>query len=360
MKTFALISILSLLLAIASANSKGPVSFGQFKHRQHVTHPSIARHNTARTLRGGQEETNEGPISPEEAFADVENATIETPKEVPQSSDKLANLIERTLPALVMLGCVGALTYYAKEMGLMGLTFLLQMGMYDEMTNVVGGKLQPVMKWWWFLTSALAFDGPRVLPAEEAALVTTTAYGMTMFGIVSTILRLQLSKANAAAFREFMRQTAISAVSLLLVVLPSSFWLSTLKEFGLIWIVYSVALVIINDTMAYLFGIIFGKHLLLPTISPKKTWEGFFGAAVSTVAVAYYWLPDKQDAVVISSFASLIGPFGGFLASVIKRAFEQKDFGTFIPGHGGFVDRLDCQLVLAPFVYLYLLWKTSK
>jgi phosphatidate cytidylyltransferase len=62
----------------------------------------------------------------------------------------------------------------------------------------------------------------------------------------------------------------------------------------------------------------------------------------------------------LSAFASLIGPFGGFLASVIKRAYEQKDFGTVFPGHGGFVDRLDCQLVLAPFVYLYLLWKTSN
>jgi phosphatidate cytidylyltransferase len=119
-----------------------------------------------------------------------------------------------------------------------------------------------------------------------------------------------------------------------------------LKEFGMIWVIYSVALVVINDTMAYFFGITLGKHPLLSTISPKKTWEGFLGAAVTTMAVAYYWLPDKQDAIA--------------LASVIKRAYEQKDFGALFPGHGGLVDRLDCQLVLAPFVYLYLLWKTSN
>jgi phosphatidate cytidylyltransferase len=128
----------------------------------------------------------------------------------------------------------------------------------------------------------------------------------------------------------------------------------------MIWVIYSVALVVINDTMAYFFGITLGKHPLLSTISPKKTWEGFLGAAVTTMAVAYYWLPDKQDAIALSAFASLIGPFGGFLASVIKRAYEQKEFGALFPGHGGFVDRLDCQLVLAPFVYLYLLWKTSN
>jgi CDP-diglyceride synthetase len=112
--------------------------------------------------------------------------------------------------------------------------------------------------------------------------------------------------------------------------------------------------------MAYFFGITLGKHPLLATISPKKTWEGFIGAAFSTMAVAYFWLPDRQDALILSVFASLVGPFGGFLASVIKRAYEQKDFGSIFPGHGGFVDRLDCQLVLAPFVYLYLVLKKAN
>lgn len=139
-----------------------------------------------------------------------------------------------------------------------------------------------------------------------------------------------------------------------MVVLPSSFWIGTLKEYGMIWVIYSVILVIINDTMAYFFGMSLGKRPLLRTISPKKTWEGFIGAALSTMAVAYFWLPSKQDGLVLSGVVSFIGPFGGFLASVIKRAYEQKDFGSLFPGHGGFVDRLDCQLVLAPFVYLYL------
>ena len=126
------------------------------------------------------------------------------------------------------------------------------------------------------------------------------------------------------------------------------------------WVIYSAILVIVNDTMAYFFGIAFGEHPLLPTISPKKTWEGFIGAALSTVAIAIYWLPSAQDALMLSTVVSLIGPFGGFLASVIKRAYEQKDFGSIFPGHGGFVDRLDCQLMLAPFVYLYLVSTTSN
>jgi CDP-diglyceride synthetase len=120
------------------------------------------------------------------------------------------------------------------------------------------------------------------------------------------------------------------------------------------WVILPGALVIINDTMAYFFGIAMGKHSLLPSISPKKTWEGFLGAALATVAVSFDLFPTKQDALVLSIFTSLVGPFGGFLASVIKRSYDQKVFGTLFPGHGGLVDRLDCQLILAPFVYLYL------
>jgi phosphatidate cytidylyltransferase len=122
------------------------------------------------------------------------------------------------------------------------------------------------------------------------------------------------------------------------------------------WVMYSVALVVINDTMAYLFGITLGKHALLPNISPKKTVEGFAGAAASTVLASLLFLPTKKDGLILSLVSSLVGPFGGFLASVMKRAYGKKDFGTMFPGHGGLVDRLDCQVWMAPFVYLYLVF----
>lgn len=126
---------------------------------------------------------------------------------------------------------------------------------------------------------------------------------------------------------------------------------------------YPAFLVIINDTMAYVFGMLMGKHPLLPIISPKKTWEGFTGATISTMAVSYPLLqkmmPDVQGdvlmhAMAMSTFISVVSPFGGFLASIVKRAHGKKDFANWIPGHGGVVDRLDCQVVTAPFVYFYL------
>lgn len=122
----------------------------------------------------------------------------------------------------------------------------------------------------------------------------------------------------------------------------------------------------INDTMAYVFGMLMGKHPLVPIISPKKTWEGFVGATLSTLAVSQPLLKqmdssgDWQHALVVGTFISLVSPFGGFLASVVKRAHGKKDFATWIPGHGGVVDRLDCQVMTAPFVYLYLKYVIQK
>ena len=151
----------------------------------------------------------------------------------------------------------------------------------------------------------------------------------------------------------------------LFLVGQSSFWVNTVKEYGLVWVLFPALLVVVNDTMAYVFGVLLGKHKLLPRLSPKKTVEGFVGAGLSTLAVAAPLLKRMigkdtsianigKHALALALYVSLVSPFGGFLASAVKRAHGAKDFGALIPGHGGVVDRFDCQVVTAPFVYLYL------
>jgi CDP-diglyceride synthetase len=162
--------------------------------------------------------------------------------------------------------------------------------------------------------------------------------------------------------------------SQLLLVGMSSFWIKTVEEYGLVWVLFPALLVVVNDTMAYVFGVLLGKHKLLPRLSPKKTVEGFVGAGMSTLVVAAPLLRrmlntianngaddgggigagSRRHALIMALYVSLISPFGGFLASAVKRAHDAKDFGSLIPGHGGVVDRFDCQVVTAPFVYLYL------
>jgi len=107
---------------------------------------------------------------------------------------------------------------------------------------------------------------------------------------------------------------------------------------------------------------LFGRTKLIPTISPSKTVEGFVGSAGATFAVGSM-IPglfglvtpaDLKFALYTNLFVSTIAPFGGFLASAVKRSWGVKDFGSFMPGHGGVLDRLDCQLVAMGFVTAYL------
>eukprot|EP01130_Rhizamoeba_saxonica_P000651 TRINITY_DN1059_c0_g1_i1.p1 TRINITY_DN1059_c0_g1~~TRINITY_DN1059_c0_g1_i1.p1 ORF type:complete len:375 (+),score=33.54 TRINITY_DN1059_c0_g1_i1:222-1346(+) len=179
---------------------------------------------------------------------------------------------------------------------------------------------------------------------------------------------------------------------------------------GLIWAVLPHSLIICNDIMAYFWGVAFGKKFIpysLTPLSPNKTWEGFLGAMVSTLVFGFFlapyittsdwivcpktsfhsivmgcdWnpvflptdytlplflqnsfgfettinlLPIQIHALFFALFASVIAPFGGFLASGMKRAYGLDDFSDIFPGHGGLFDRLDCHLLMVTFTYIYV------
>jgi len=114
-----------------------------------------------------------------------------------------------------------------------------------------------------------------------------------------------------------------------------------------------------NDTGAYIFGKLFGKHFLFKRISPKKTWEGSIGGAVCTFVVAYIVSLFCQEMatygwVIVALIVIVIGTFGDLVKSLLKRSVHVKDSGTILPGHGGILDRFDSMLSSAPFVFCYL------
>lgn len=143
---------------------------------------------------------------------------------------------------------------------------------------------------------------------------------------------------------------------------------------GSFWFLFPCSLVICNDTAAYICGRLMGKRSLL-RLSPNKTVEGFVGACFVTIYFGYtfssyllkYPYLFKSDletspaildniqfhGTVLATFSSLVAPFGGYFASATKRAGKVKDFGDWIPGHGGVTDRVDCQLFMAVFTYVY-------
>ena len=120
-----------------------------------------------------------------------------------------------------------------------------------------------------------------------------------------------------------------------------------------------IASIWINDTMAYLVGSIIGKNPL-SKISPKKTWEGTIGGAILAVVVVgsfFYFFIDKNYwyvVVIIALIAAVIGTLGDLLESKLKRMANVKDSGSFMPGHGGFLDRFDSLILATPIVWLFL------
>jgi len=113
------------------------------------------------------------------------------------------------------------------------------------------------------------------------------------------------------------------------------------------------------DTFAYLVGIKFGKNKIIPTVSPKKSWEGFAGGFIFTIIAAYltasYFLEIELNQIIaISLFLPFTATLGDFIESYYKREAEVKDSGNFIPGHGGMFDRMDAFMITIPTIYILI------
>jgi phosphatidate cytidylyltransferase len=123
--------------------------------------------------------------------------------------------------------------------------------------------------------------------------------------------------------------------------------------FGCLFILWA------SDTGAYFAGTFFGKRKLFERISPKKSWEGFFGGALLALIFAYglsefFHSISLVQWIIVGVIIIIGGTFGDLVESLLKRSIEIKDSGTSIPGHGGFLDRFDGLLISAPFIVAYL------
>ncbi len=128
---------------------------------------------------------------------------------------------------------------------------------------------------------------------------------------------------------------------------------------GVAWIFLLLILVFIGDTGAFYAGRFFGKNKLCPAVSPGKTIEGFLGGLAFCVAAGilfrHFFLPELPLVLSIVFFLCLgiVGPVGDLSESIHKRTGDIKDSGVILPGHGGFLDRIDALLFAAPVAYLF-------
>lgn len=134
---------------------------------------------------------------------------------------------------------------------------------------------------------------------------------------------------------------------------------------GQYYLIYLILVTKFSDMGAYVFGSLFGKHPFAPHISPKKTWEGFAGALISS-SLGSYWLytliPGKlsalrfEDITILGLLLSVMAVVGDLAESIIKRSTHAKDSSHILPGIGGTLDLIDSLLFTAPVMYFYLRW----
>ena len=122
-------------------------------------------------------------------------------------------------------------------------------------------------------------------------------------------------------------------------------------------ILYLVILTSVYDSFAYLVGVRFGKNKIIPTISPKKSWEGFFGGFLFTAfASAYFFNNDTTTFLFYSFLIPISATIGDFIESSFKRKADVKDSGNLIPGHGGMLDRMDSLLISISIISLLIIY----
>ena len=149
----------------------------------------------------------------------------------------------------------------------------------------------------------------------------------------------------------------------IITILPfTSFSTIDQSTFNIKWrYTYLFTIIWIFDSSAYLIGKQFGNNKIYPSISPKKSWEGFIGgyifALITIILITYSSklinLTDNIHYIIfLTFFICFYATLGDFSASFIKRKFNLKDFGKFIPGHGGMMDRIDAFILIIPIINL--------
>lgn len=202
-----------------------------------------------------------------------------------------------------------------------------------------------------------------VITPLQYLLVALKVYGLftlliPVYGFLFIMIRIVL----AGDTRRFMERSAAVLLALMICVYSLSFApaLLTLNVPGFAGqgaklLLFLVIVDQFSDVFQYIFGKLFGRHQIAPSISPNKTWEGFIGGVIGAtlLGAAIFWATPFTiwEAAGLALIISLLGFFGGLVMSAIKRDRGVKDFGTFIRGHGGILDRIDSLTFAAPIFF---------
>jgi phosphatidate cytidylyltransferase len=269
----------------------------------------------------------------------------------------MKNLITRTVSGLVflgvMVGCLlGGVVPYAVLMllllgGMMYEFYALTLARKYRLQKTAGVTFGLVL---WSVSFSLWQGKSLVLDAGELGMAATL--------FVLLLLIVQLYQKDEKPFSA----AACTVLGVVYIAVPLSLCNMLAVDnrpvlLGLFIILWS------SDVGAYVFGMLFGqkgKHKLFPSVSPKKTWEGFVGGLLIALAAGYVlWttglLPfGLIHVLTMSLLIAVFGVFGDLVESMLKRSVGVKDSGRIMPGHGGLLDRFDAALFALPVTLFYI------
>lgn len=272
-------------------------------------------------------------------------------------SDKLKNLIVRTLSGAVMLAVLlGATLYSFWSFALLALLIVVG-GLWEfyRLSELDGAK--PV-KWLGMLTGVLIWATAVGLaePNERLDMLIHALLFLPVMPMLMLVVELFSGR------NELFRNVGATLLGVLYVALPVALLFAiphmttvSWEPWVLLWFIF---IIWGNDVFAYLVGITLGRHKMCPSISPKKSWEGFVGGLLGAQLVGYI-ATQAMDAFGyfwygLALVAAVAGVLGDLVESQFKRKVGVKDSGNLIPGHGGVLDRFDALLMATPFVVLYI------
>lgn len=285
-----------------------------------------------------------------------------TPGDTPPPPEKQKRSPGRDLPAAIIVGVVMAALVVATllwwnwgfillaalllSLGAVELSNAMQrIGMRPAIVPIVVGTVIIVVG------SYAAANSPRVVGLSSNT-VMLAALGLT--ALAAMVWRMPRGVDG------YVKDTAASLFIIGYLPMMGAF-LSLLMApaDGAARVVCFVLCIIANDTGGYAVGVLFGKHPLVPRISPKKTWEGLAGSIVTAMtvgALSVHFLLRAPWWVGLILGASLViaGTSGDLIESLVKRDVGIKDMSSFLPGHGGVMDRLDSMIVGAPIAWIVL------
>lgn len=293
----------------------------------------------------------------------IERSVVEI-KRLRSMSDKLKNLVVRTLSGAVLLGVVLAAALLGKYAYGALLLVIVSVGLAEFYRLAKASGAQPQVNMGTFAGVILFCTSFHIF--EQLY----DGYPLSMELIVGLLLSLLLYLFLIFVVEVFrakehpMRNVAVTIMSLIYVSLPMSLMLFIpLMLGGGVWraeaFLFYLFIVWGNDVFAYLVGVSIGRHRMCERISPKKSWEGFVGGVLGAMAMGAL-----GNVVVGGGYALWLGlaaivaissVLGDLVESMFKREAGVKDSGNIMPGHGGILDRFDALLVSIPFAFIYLM-----